>query len=313
MRNQIYHLTLAVLLLCSDANAQGKNKLEERAHYALKVTDELNLPVEGASLKIFNYSADDATQPKGETDSKGFVSILANWAILSEVSVHKVGYYPVTSVKIPKDVQKPTQDPQKSFGVVLKSIRNPIGLHAKNLTREGAGPLVVPVESREVGYDLLVGDWVQPHGKGKTSDFIFFCETKFVSDSKYWRKISLRFSNKQDGVIPFEAPLHQGSSLVSDYQAPEHGYLPEWHQVTSRSESKPNESTRKEERNFYFQVRSQLDRRGNVVSAHYGKIYGDFMSFIYYLNPAPNDRNVEFATDKNLFQDLHWRERVSRP
>lgn len=40
---------------------------------------------------------------------------------------------------------------------------------------------------------------------------------------------------------------------------------------------------------------------GNIISAQYGKIYGDFLAFTYYLNPSPNDRNVEFDPDQNLF------------
>jgi hypothetical protein len=47
--------------------------------------------------------------------------------------------------------------------------------------------------------------------------------------------------------------------------------------------------------------------------AHYGKIYGDFMNFTYYLNPTPNDRNVEFDPKRNLFTNLKDDERVTMP
>jgi hypothetical protein len=43
-----------------------------------------------------------------------------------------------------------------------------------------------------------------------------------------------------------------------------------------------------------------LDENGNIKSALYGKIYGGFENFQYYLNPTPNDRNVEFDPDHNL-------------
>ena len=46
---------------------------------------------------------------------------------------------------------------------------------------------------------------------------------------------------------------------------------------------------------------TKLDEHGNIISAQYGKIYGDFLSFTYYLNPTSNDRSIEFDPDKNLF------------
>ncbi len=39
------------------------------------------------------------------------------------------------------------------------------------------------------------------------------------------------------------------------------------------------------------------------MSANYAKIYGDFPKFVYFYNPTPNDRNLEFDPDKNLAKD----------
>jgi hypothetical protein len=66
-------------------------------------------------------------------------------------------------------------------------------------------------------------------------------------------------------------------------------------------------------RNFYFRVRTALDHQGNVVSAQYGKIYGDLAQFRYYLNPTPNDRNIEFDPKQNLVGGLQSFERVTSP
>jgi hypothetical protein len=60
-------------------------------------------------------------------------------------------------------------------------------------------------------------------------------------------------------------------------------------------------------------VRTVKDHAGNIVSARYGKIYGDFMQFSYYLNPTPNDRNIEFDPKQNLLGGLKSFERVSAP
>jgi len=62
-------------------------------------------------------------------------------------------------------------------------------------------------------------------------------------------------------------------------------------------------------------VRTVLDSNGNAKSALYGKIYGDtmMMNFHYYLNPTPNDRNVEFDPKQNLLKNLKPDEGVSAP
>jgi hypothetical protein len=67
------------------------------------------------------------------------------------------------------------------------------------------------------------------------------------------------------------------------------------------------------EKEHFFWVRTVKDHEGNIVSAHYGKIYGDFMQFTYYLNPTPNDRNIEFDPKQNLLQGLQSFEQVSAP
>jgi hypothetical protein len=70
--------------------------------------------------------------------------------------------------------------------------------------------------------------------------------------------------------------------------------------------------------NYYLRIRSEFDENGNLISAHYGKIYGDFRVFghlaaegytirlgdCYYINPTPNDRNVEAVSGESLLEGL---------
>ena len=72
-------------------------------------------------------------------------------------------------------------------------------------------------------------------------------------------------------------------------------------------------NTRKRTMNYYIRVRTVLDDDGNIVRAHYGKIYGDFMKWTHYLNPTPNDRNVEFDVKKNLIDTGVRGDKVKRP
>src|SRR5204863_9024831 len=64
---------------------------------------------------------------------------------------------------------------------------------------------------------------------------------------------------------------------------------------------------------YFFRIRTSVHASGKIVSANYGKIYGDFMDFTYYLNPTPNDRNIEFDPKRNLFTNLKANERVTQP
>lgn len=75
---------------------------------------------------------------------------------------------------------------------------------------------------------------------------------------------------------------------------------------------------------YYFRLRSTTNEHGQLVSAFYRKIrsYIGFgvrgndtgtIQFTYYLNPTPNDRNLEFDPKKNLFTDLKSTEEVREP
>ena len=184
---------------------------------------------------------------------------------------------------------------------MLKRIKNPIPMYAKNLTNEGGGPLYIPVADKDLAYDLVGGDWLVPYGKGKTGDIVFHHTFQKDPSGNSKRVIKITFPGKNDGLIVFDRDLWKGSKLRSDYEAPDQGYQPAVTLVRTIIESKVTDDA-KLDRNYYFRVRSKLDEDGNIISANYGKIYGDFMSFIYYFNPTPNDRNVEFDPSRNLLK-----------
>ena len=80
----------------------------------------------------------------------------------------------------------------------------------------------------------------------------------------------------------------------------------------------------REDRNYFVRVRTVLDQQGKIVSALYGKIDGDIrfspirsktcsLMFTYYLNPTPNDRNMEFDPKRNLLTGLKDAEKVDVP
>jgi len=200
----------------------------------------------------------------------------------------------------------------KQFEVVLKRIRNPIAMYAKNLTSEGGAALKIPARDLAFAYDFAIGDWMLPHGKGVNGDIVFQYSFQKEASGDSRRVIRITFTNPLDGLVMFDADQWQGSDLTSDYLAPESGYKPLLEMKRTIVKGVVTDDRRRE-RNYYFRVRTKVNSEGKLVSANYGKIYGDFMYFTYYFNPTPNDRNVEFDPAKNLFRDVPNLLKVERP
>jgi hypothetical protein len=208
--------------------------------------------------------------------------------------------------------------------VLLKRVINPIPMYSRAIET------TVPVDSAEVGFDLESSDWVAPYGAGTASDVVFRVDRIVQSDRDYSATLAVSFSNKGDGIRAFQAAEHEGSVLKSPHIAPEDGYLSAkvWRQSRNPGRRGGSDNFVEDERkdqNYFFRVRTVLGEAGQTKSALYGKIYSDIrlyvgtkvpkagIGFTYYLNPTPNDRNVEFDPKRNLFTNLKDEERVTAP
>ena len=176
--------------------------------------------------------------------------------------------------------------------------------------------LKLPELNRPLGYDLIVGDWVDPYGKGMISDFIFEAGREIRGDNDYEGELVLKFSNRGDGIFSADKPVPDGSGLWLPAFAPEDGYAYDRNWRISRRpgpDGRPEVvRTSSKTMNYYFRVRSITDAQGKVLSAFYGKIYGEIgfflgvkaptsgLGFTYFLNPD-GTRNVEFDPKRNLF------------
>jgi hypothetical protein len=188
----------------------------------------------------------------------------------------------------------------------------------------------LPTKDEWVGYDLELGDWVSPHGKGKHADFEFRGSGVLSNRLNYDGTLELRLPGDGNGILTNQMDAISGSELKMAYEAPVDGYQNEWRWRNVRStedkvraisnfidESYPG-------RGFIFRVRSVLDSQGRVIRSWYGKIPGpfvfdprgrdsrSFVNFVYYLNPD-STRNLEFDPKQNLFRNLTTDEQVSAP
>ncbi|GAA5121145.1 hypothetical protein GCM10023212_15860 [Luteolibacter yonseiensis] len=244
-------------------------------------------------------------------------------------AVEKDGWYPTSMVE---DNWIPAAAGGRSsyhadIKPVMRPVKNPVPMYAKGNIGELSGYTRVPELNKDYGYDLMLGQALPPLGKGETADFHFRVEGDYTDRKSNALKLIVRFQNPNDGVVEFLTPQRkdirdlriQGSRYISDYVAPDSGYV---NQITRFHTTSDQGSIRKtdvdHQRNFYFRTRTKTLPDGRIISANYGKIYGDFdfssgniekgfyANFglvVSYFNPNVNDRYIEFDVKKNLLTD----------
>jgi hypothetical protein len=281
------------------------------------------------------YGYDNAHGPNrfggghGFTDGHGKFTASGQLSSFSEafiaISLTKEGYYPAMNYPFRTHTSRLRRwypwDPL--ITMVMRDIRNPIRMHWKRQTG------FMPDGEKAVGYDFEVGDWVAPHGKGRTADIIFSSESWAETTSHYDGTLTLSFPNEGDGIQEFRVNTAYHPTLLSDYAAPEDGY-----ESVLLHRSRSNVKLEGEviapnvghdpDQHFYLRTRTVLDANGNVVSAHYSKWKGGIMylpqtahshvyknhrfqpptaapqlTFTYFFNPTANDRNMEHARSNN--------------
>lgn len=282
----------------------------------VRVFDPEKHPVEGATVNITFPRYQIGDQPRenyqsvdAQTDKEGLAVLSGTAQADYVVSVTKQGYYRTQG---PRGVLN-TETGLKKYGVGLQKID--LELRPKIYPilgiQKGVDRWPLPrTDGTPLGFDLEVGDWVAPFGKGKSSDFIFTVGGYFNSLNDFNDSLTLNFSNRGDGIIPFMHPRDVGSALRWPYEAPLDGYESQrvWRRF-SNGETHTVSRDKSGELNYLFRVRTELDERGKVRRAMYGVIsyevvfggnneIGRNLSFTYALNPDWT-RNLEFDPEKS--------------
>lgn len=315
------------------------------AKITVRVIDEQGHPVEGAQTGIGlespreSGSGVDTRGVMGVTDADGLFTERGDTTPYVTYAVQKEGYYRTSGVfsefnEVTGIVGFRKYQPWNPVvDVVLKRIINPVPMYAVNRGSPLPGELPeLPVLNQFVGYDLMVNDWVAPHGLGTHRDFLFKVDKKrAVSNRDYDIEFTLNFPNEGDGILEYNPDISKGKSwLRFPHQAPVTGYVKE---LIQSYESKPGTieigkaGDPDYETNYYFRIRSELDEDGNVIGGLYGKIHGQielgnwawlhrdkpYIYFNYYLNPNNNDTNIEYDPTNNLIKGVPDRLKVSQP
>lgn len=246
------------------------------------------------------------------TDSNGEVVLEDTVGGELSVSVRRCGYYRSwDSVKFHwrKGVNPLVEDGRwQPYGerrvLVLKRKKNPVNIPSLSYT-----PIAAPTTNTWIGFDMESFQWTQPYGNGKNNDILM--RFNYERRDRYavnWATLDISFTNNpcagfyvlpKDGFSEMKSPYHAETNAIY---------------VTERT-------FRREFFNKYinaiaaddcmiFRTRTKVDDRGNLVSAHYGKIYGlwEFATLIRindaFFNPSPNDTNLE---DMRTFRESEER------
>lgn len=304
---------LGVLVVAANCiQAQIPNIPTPEWKVTLKVVDDANNPVSDAKATVGYLFTN---QIMGLTDTNGiFIASHRDKSFGLGILLSKEHYYMTRQtydMGFPEQYNEAKWHP--TITMILRKIGNPIPMYAKHQEMK------FPKLDEPVGFDLMIGDWVTPYGKGEHTDMLFTAHRKIINDREFSAELTTTFPNKGDGIVTASPEPAVGSEFKTSRTAAENGYGPEL--VLDFSNSKRPESAF----GYFIRVRSVLDQDGNLKNALYGKISGNFrfyagtiaptsgMGFDYYLNPTPNDRNVEFNPKRNLVKDLKPLEGVSEP
>jgi len=315
----------------------------QEARVTFHVKDEFGKPVMGAQMRVTVVPGDPIPSPgsngNGSKIITGIVDSNGVYVFQSQVNPLKFGELAIPGYDLYYNVHPQTNfylghpppfhltnhtatrwepwDP--SLELVLRPIMNPIPMYARRLN------CTIPQPTNTYGFDLQVGDWIAPDGKGLVADILFQVTGRATSVQDNDSRLKVSFPNPMDGIQSF-VPM-TNSAFVSPRTAPTDGYQP---LLTFRRTRLPGQRSsqwyddNQHPTNYIFRVRTVVDDQGNIKSVLYGKIQGG-ISFggavplcnltlkNYYLNPTPNDRNLEFDPKRNLASDVKRGDEVRDP
>lgn len=292
------------------------------AKITINIIDEVGNAIEDANVGVgFQYDkswATDSTSIKGTTDSQGKFTASASTNGHVGARISKNGYY---NSRLIYDFQESSLAGWKPWNpelkVILRKIENPVPMYARD-TKQSR--IEIPVDDKDVAFDLIAFDWLSPYGRGTVADLLFRLNLIDNGGDDFEYNLKVSFVNAFDGVIEFDEDICKGSVFKLPRIAPVEGYGKEL-QIYLKGLKRGARMSWKDNRHYIFRVRSE-EENGHLKKAMYGKILSDIkltsakkkggmpgIVFKYYLNPDYT-RNLEFDPKRNLFDALPELEQV---
>ncbi len=294
-----------------------------------RITDESGHAMSDASvsawfskLKTNNpFDGQESVSQRGITDKHGGFIAVSQTLARCGVTAVKEGYYRSRKQLLLEHKDDKWVPWHQIVELKLRKIESPIPMYAKRLEY-----FEMPTTNNSVGYDLMAGDWVSPYGKGTGNDLVFTLQREFQGRYDFKWQLSVQFAGEGNGwqaISPADETPQ--SELRFPRIAPADGYaFSDMFLANSRGSYGQMNTNSATATNYFFRVRSEYDASRQLKSAYYGKLLGPIqvnvqgtktakLSFTYYLNPAPLDRNLEFDPKQNLFKKLPFIEQVKAP
>ncbi len=325
----------SLALIAQEAPDQFPGPKAREENYTMKVTARLideegnPMPNEPIQISIHNVNdyKDEYNDVKGVTDAEGKFSAEGIGRGIADVKFIKIGYYP--SVKTVTCNDGTAEQIRKSgkflpWNPVVDVMAKKVGKPIPMLVRLGGGDSKTTIKptaeqlEKDVGWDLIIGDWVAPQGKGKTSDLVFNFQSQFINDSDFSSQAKISMGNPDDGFIVIEKLVGAESLLKFPRSAPENGYTtPALDYYVGIKDEDYITIPKIMPAGYLFRIRTVKDKSGKITSAIYGKFTAPFilydptwrenlptMKFDCYINPNPNDQNLEYDQKNNLAPEV---------
>ncbi|MEX0323144.1 MAG: hypothetical protein AB3N63_13360 [Puniceicoccaceae bacterium] len=302
-------LQTLILLVSVNLSAVPALRIDDLVYKPIEFTvvDEAGIPVEDARITASDPGPGNLT---GTTNTDGKLRLRLAAQISLTIEVNHPEFYTTRGriwqsgmEKISTGSYQPREMPE-NFDVILKRIRDPMEM-VYRMYRGHA-----PRSDKPVGFDLLLGDWIAPHGAGKTPDLLFRFHEINIQKNAFKGSMTLTFPNEGDGIRSFIAPRphsqQYGSALAPPHKAPNDGYRPSLSYSLSQVQGQPRVDYKKPDRHYIFRSRTITDSEGRIRKACYGWILGEIefdprdpkgpqLAFTYHFNPdpSPNQRSLE--------------------
>lgn len=190
--------------------------------------------------------------------------------------------------------------------VVLKKIRNPIDMRVIPVSHD----FMIPKVGVPLAFDIEKADWLPPYGSGAYHDLdiIFRWDGRRFTD---YTGSSIEFIFVQPMSGYYCCPKDEFSWFKTPYRV-EEGRAYQTNLVCrdqiNKADRRQDVADNKDHQCFILRLRPKMSGGGQVVSAHYGKIYGPIkfgwsynapgaFSWRMFYNPTENDMNLE-STDE---------------
>ena len=191
------------------------------------VVDEDGKPVEGAEVCLLTYTPGKSMTLKRheeicQSNNRGKTSLTGygDFSMGIQISTGKAGYYASGTKVRPHNGQTVYWRPEVKLA--LRKIKNPVSMYVKDKSIDK--PIGSLIFRDSVGYDLMKGDLVKPHGKGEVADFIFHVQRQEIDAKNFSAEATLTFSNPDDGIMLYPLPKDMQSVFIFPQEAPLDGY-----------------------------------------------------------------------------------------